>query len=261
MLRKKILVEMKQAYLFVIVMLVFCRLKIYALEPGVVFDVDTIPIFNTADFSAEETDILLNGDILIRNIGTRKKMSLNPTNDIAKKIISDFIDLDPAYLVEIIQIRFNVVGDFNHIRVVLENIDDYTDIPYYSVQNGTWHKLYDNAVVSDISRTEDATHMAVVFYMNPFGMIENNIIVKMNKDSLYYESVNVNKIKWRNITCVQPYHMKSIITIFPSPDGQSMILYGLGGADAPSIFFLRKRIETALLNRVKSFCTYVFEKF
>ena len=52
--------------------------------------------------------------------------------------------------------------------------------------------------------------------------------------------------------------MKTEVAVFSSPDGTHTVLYGWGGVDVPPLFFMRKRIETAFINRIKSFCAYVF---
>ena len=35
---------------------------------------------------------------------------------------------------------------------------------------------------------------------------------------------------------------------------------GIGGVKAPSIFFLRDRVETSFMNRIKTMCSYFFEQ-
>ena len=52
--------------------------------------------------------------------------------------------------------------------------------------------------------------------------------------------------------------MKSIIAIVK--EGNSWILYGIGAVNAPDLFFLRDRIETSFMNRIKTFCSYFFKK-
>ena len=52
--------------------------------------------------------------------------------------------------------------------------------------------------------------------------------------------------------------MKSIVVIVRQ--GDSWVLYGVGAVDAPSIFFLRDRVETSFMNRIKTFCTFFFNK-
>ncbi|MBQ5384459.1 MAG: hypothetical protein IIU46_08430, partial [Treponema sp.] len=91
-----------------------------------------------------------------------------------------------------------------------------------------------------------------------FGTINTTITSRKSSDSYYYVSTNDNKLKYSGITCVDPGKMKSIIVIVR--DGNSWILYGIGAVNAPDVFFLRDRIETSFMNRIKTFCSYFFKK-
>ena len=72
--------------------------------------------------------------------------------------------------------------------------------------------------------------------------------VQLNTKLKYYDKY----------TCVKEKNMKSIVVI-TKQDGY-WVLYGVGAVDAPSIFFLRERVETSFMNRIKTFCTYFFNK-
>ena len=52
--------------------------------------------------------------------------------------------------------------------------------------------------------------------------------------------------------------MKSAITVFR--DGDNWVLYAIGGVDTYKIFFLEDRVETSFINRIKSFCSFIFTK-
>ena len=65
-------------------------------------------IFNN-NLSDSEKTMLENGEVLVRNIGNAKKISLNEINEDAKSVISTVKALKPPYLVEIIQ-KIPVIG-------------------------------------------------------------------------------------------------------------------------------------------------------
>ena len=114
----------------------------------------------------------------------------------------------------------------------------------------------DNGIERLDEHRKDIIHIIQLHLEEIFSLLEKDESV------LYYETVNKNKLRYYDrFTCVKPYTMKSIITVFPSADGQSYILYALGGVDAPSIFFLRSRIETSFMNRISTFCSYFFDQF
>ena len=72
--------------------------------------------------------------------------------------------------------------------------------------------------------------------------------------------VNDSKVTYKdkNITCIKPENMLSSIVLFEYKD--YYVLYGIGAIEAPSIFFLKDRIETAFIGRIKDFCKYMFEQ-
>lgn len=101
--------------------------------------------------------------------------------------------------------------------------------------------------------------MNVQLEMEPFGNIDTDIVMETSADTLYYENMNRNDLRYYDkFTAVKGENMKSIITVFRS--GDSWILYGIGGVKAPSIFFLRDRVETSFMNRIKTMCSYFFEQ-
>ena len=52
--------------------------------------------------------------------------------------------------------------------------------------------------------------------------------------------------------------MVSCITVFR--DGDNWILYGIGGVDALKLWFIEDRVETSFINRIKTFCNFIFTK-
>lgn len=222
-----------------------------------------IPIFNTQHYTEQEQQDLADGKVVIRNIDKAKNISLNPIHPIAERAIETMTKLKPAYLAEIIQIR-PLEGNENLINTLsqmLIDIEGYIGIPYYSARVEKWYDLYEDASILSTVTNGNKTEMNVILVMEPFGNIDTDISMETGVNTLYYETVNKNKLRYYDkFTCVQPYNMKSIITVFPSSDNQSLILYALGGVDAPSVFFLRNRIETSFMNRINTFCSYFFDK-
>ena len=95
--------------------------------------------------------------------------------------------------------------------------------------------------------------------MKPFGVIHADILINTAEDYLYYEMVNTNDLRYYDkFTAVKANRMKSAITVFR--DGDNWVLYATGGVDALRVFFLTERIETSIINRIKTFCNYIFEK-
>lgn len=217
-------------------------------------------IFNS-NLTAEEQQRIANGELVIRNIGKAKNISLNPINPIAEKAIQTINKLNPAYLAEVIQIIPYVGNEdlIKNLEPMLLDVQSYVGIPYYSERAETYYDLYSSAEIKSHVKNGTETNMNVILEMEPFGGIDTDIYLNANPNEIYYEMTNLNKLRYYDkFTCAKEKKMKSIITAFRYED--SIILYGIGGVDAPSIFFLKDRVETSFMNRIKTFCSYFFEK-
>ncbi|MBO5138001.1 MAG: hypothetical protein J6B81_05865 [Spirochaetaceae bacterium] len=211
--------------------------------------------------SAEEQQQLADGKLLIRNIGKAKNISLNPVTPFAKKAIDTIEELDPAYLAEVIQIIPYTGNEhlIESLKPMLLDVQSYVGIPYYSERAEAYYDLYSSAEVKSINEQGSITRMNAILEMEPFGNIDTDIYMDATSESIYYEMTNLNKLRYYDkFTCAREEKMKSIITAFKF--GDSIVLYGIGGVDAPSIFFLRDRVETSFMNRIKTFCSYFFAK-
>jgi hypothetical protein len=114
--------------------------------------------------------------------------------------------------------------------------------------------------VSDTVRQDGTTHdVQADLTMEPFGKIHTTIELDSTPDYVYYVSTNDNELWYFDkFKCVNPNKMKSAILLFR--DGDNWILYGAGGVNAIKVLFLEKRIETSFINRIKTFCNYMFDK-
>lgn len=211
--------------------------------------------------SNEEIKKLESGEVIIRNIDYAKNMCISSTCEPLKKIIDSIHSTNPNYLAEVIQVK-PVQGNENlasQIRDSLENIQDYAGIPYWSVRNQRYFDLYSTAkIINKVQEDEHVTKIDAELFMDPFGTINQPIRIEQTEDYLFYESTNSNNLKFQGINVVRPYAMKSVIVLFK--DGDNWILYGAGGVKAPRVPFLTERIETSFINRIKTFCNFVFTK-
>ena len=96
--------------------------------------------------------------------------------------------------------------------------------------------------------------------MEPFGTVHEVIQIKKLDDSILYSAINTNKLRYHDqFDCVWPEKM--LICIYLFRDGDNWVLYGIGGVNAPRIPFFTQRIETSFINRIKTFCDYIFKQF
>ncbi|GHV11444.1 hypothetical protein FACS189491_02690 [Spirochaetia bacterium] len=205
-----------------------------------------------------EQQKLANGEILIRNIEKSKNISLNPVNQVAKQAIDTITALKPTYLAEVIQILPYNETLINRIQEILLDIPSYQGIPYYSVRNEQYFDLYSSARIISMQKNGGRSVVEAELLMPPFNMMEAHIVVTNENGTLFFQQGNKNPIRADNITVAKANNMQSIIVVFRQDT--SLVLYGIGGVNAPVIFFLKDRIETSFMNRIKTFCMYVYEK-
>ena len=96
--------------------------------------------------------------------------------------------------------------------------------------------------------------------MEPFDLVNEDIALYRTKDSILYTAVNTNKLRYLDkFDCVWPRKMKICILLIR--DGDNWILYGIGGVNAPRVPFFTERIQTSFINRINTFCSFIFKKF
>lgn len=216
-------------------------------------------IFNQ-NLGNSELDLLLEGKTLIRNTKTYNNAVINPSLSAFEQLDAEMKSLKPNYLAEIIQII--PVSSNPHLtskmRTVLKDIPSYKGIPYYSEHNKIWVDLYSEAEIKNQYFLSDTEYIDADFIMDPFGLIRAAITLNSDDSSLFYVNSNTDSIKYENITCVKTNKMKSLIVVLKYND--YWILYGIGGINAPKIPFLSARIELSFMNRIKTFCNFVFDK-
>lgn len=216
-------------------------------------------IFNQK-LSQNEKEILLNGNVLIRNTKNQSNIVLLTETEKNAQVIKEIHQLKPVYLAEIIQvIPVSSKPDLlNEIHTALSDISSYKGIPYYSEHNKIWVDLYSKAEIKDYKSDDNNEKIKADFYMEPFGDISADIFINKENESLFYRNINTTTVMYSDITCVKPSNMKYIIYVFKQKD--YWILYGIGGVHSPKIPFLSERIELSFMNRIKTFCNFIFTK-
>ena len=239
---------------FRMISIFFCTVA-FALSPACAGSV-----FNE-NLTAEDVKNLENGETVIKNLSSIKKLCAEGGNPVLDSVLETARDLKPAYIAEIIKF-YPVEGneDFpQQLESLLVDVPSYAGIPYYSERAEKWYDLYSEAKILSAQKIEGGQKIRADLVMEPFDLIETEIILKNNPESLYYESTNLSKLRYYDkFDCVSPRKMKSLICVFK--DGDRWVLYGIGAVKAPSIFFLRERIEVSFMNRIKTFCLYFFDK-
>lgn len=239
---------MKNKIIYTIALLAISSYSIFALP------------FNS-NLTKTELAQINSGKVVIKNIDYAKYMSLDENaTPIAKQVTDKVKGFSPKYLAEIIQVKdYKGNEDFpEKLEKILNNIPDYAGIPYWSEHNQKYYDLYKTAEIVKKSTSGNITNIDAKLYMEPFGDVCEHITVEKNKDSLLYSAYNTNNLKYSGISCVGENKLKIYIYLFK--DNDKWIFYGVGGVNAPHVPMLTDRIRTSFINRIKTFCDYVFKK-
>ncbi len=213
--------------------------------------------------TAQERNSIATGEILIKNINYEKNICLKKAvSPLGDKLLAEIKDLNPKYLAEVIQIKpYKGNEDLpKRLEELLNNVPEYAGIPYYSVRAEEWYNLYDSAeIVSTVERS-DGKSMKADLMMEPFDLVQEDIDLYRDTDSILYTAVNTNKLRYLDkFDCVWPRKMKICILLLR--DGDNWVLYGIGGVNAPRVPFFTERIQTSFINRINTFCSFIFKKF
>ena len=211
----------------------------------------------------EERIQLNDGKVLIKNINFDRNICLNQNiNAYADELLKTIDDLNPKYLAEIIQFRpYKENEAFDDVlHDLLYNVPDYAGIPYYSERAEKWYDLYEWAKITDEKKDGNTTLLKCQMLMDPFDIVDETITIKKDKDMVLYVAQNENLLRYLDkFDCVWPKKMKIAILLFR--DGDKWIFYGIGGVNAPRIPFFTERIQTSFINRINTFCSFIFNKF
>ena len=212
--------------------------------------------------TSDDYAILENGEILIRNIDSPKNMSLN--SDFTEKgnlLLKTVKETKPKYLAEVIQYKkFDGNENFEDIlETMLFEVEKFTDIPYITASGGQYH-LYESAEILEKEVDGSDTKLKAHIYMEPFADVYQDMLISKADDELLYSAKNTNKLRYRDeFNCLEPGKMLTCIYLFR--DGENWVFYAVGGVNAPHIPFFTERIRKSFMNRINTFCNYIFKKF
>lgn len=230
-----------------------CTLSLYG---------ETMPF--RQDLSEEVHERIQNSEIVIRNLNGIKDISLDSENIYAEKALSQIKELKPVYLAEVIY-SIPVKPDselMENLLQVLRDVNGWVGIPYYSERNDVWVDLYSSCELKetqvDVKENGISESICADLYMEPFGTISSSINIDWDTEGMFFCNTNTDNVTYHDFKCIKPGKMKSVIVVFQH-EGR-WILYGIGGVNAPKFPGLSSRIELSFMNRIKTFCSFVFNK-
>lgn len=216
-------------------------------------------VFNS-NMSRSDLKTLSEGKLLVRNIGMYKNIILNPFSDDAKGLRERMKKLNPSYLVEVVRtVPIDQSADYlERLSEHLADVESYKNIAYYSAYNKIWTMLYRDIEVKTRSNDTIGTNLRVFGEMEPFSPYEFDVQISRTGNNLVYNSINDTVMKYNGFDCIGKNGFAVSVYTFQCND--LLVIYGIGGINAPVIPFVYDRVETSFINRIITFCTYLFTK-
>lgn len=220
---------------------------------------ETKEIFND-NLSPATLDSLYKNKVFVNNAKSISKLSIKNFNEQTNRLFNTLNKLNPNYLAEIIKIipieqNKNLIFE---LKTILTDIHSYKGIPYYSEHNDIWVDLYKEAKIISKNNYKSKDQIKAYFWMEPFKEIYSTINIDYYSNSIFYENINTSDIKYKDFTCIKSSNMKSFIIVLKTKT--HWIMYGIGAVKAPKIPIVTKRIELSFMNRIKTFCNFIFDK-
>lgn len=215
-------------------------------------------LFNSY-LSKEARESLAAGNIVVNALSSGKKLCIQGENAGIQKVKNRITEFKPNYVAEVIKIYpYEGKEDFvSRFNTLITNMPAESKIPCRS-KKGKKEETLTLTYKTLSTNTEEAFKTSLAnFSLTPFDVADIDVGWEQTEDYYYYTLTNLDKIRYKDvITCVGKKNMRLALTIFRS--GDSWVLYGFVAADAPGIFFIRKKVEEALVERVGAFCMYFF---
>lgn len=220
---------------------------------------DFLPCFNQKLTDSQIQD-LKSGKVIIRNLKSAKETSLSTSNVYANKFVNELKSTNPTHFAEVIQVRpykdhENLIKELEEL---VSDIKSYKQIPYYAERQGAWAAMFTKSEVLSCSRGNLTNIYNAVFRMPPFAQFKAQVSTTQIGDTLYFATVNKETIEYKVFDAVKAGKMECGLVLFRQ--GDYWILYGAGAVKTNDSFFLKKRVNTAFVNRIKDFSMYFIKK-
>ncbi|MBO4385970.1 MAG: hypothetical protein J5817_03035 [Treponema sp.] len=223
------------------------------------FSQDFLSCFNS-NLTDSQIQDLKDGKVIIRNLKSPKEVSLNTSNIYANKFVNELKATSPTHFAEVIQVRpykdhENLIKELEEL---VSDIKSYRQIPYYTERQGAWAAMFTKAEVLSCSRGNLTNVYNAVFRMPPFTQFKAQVSTTQIGDTLYFATVNKETIEYKIFDAVKAGKMECGLVLFRQ--GDYWILYGAGAVKTDGSFFVKKRVNTAFVNRIKDFSMYFIKR-
>lgn len=216
-------------YLSLFIFLVFLTNTIYSQVPSPIIPLNNIKLVNTDSLSL-----------------------------LQMKVYDDLLPLKPNFLT---LFDFEIIIPVGEEDLYLSKITDlltdfsrYSEIPYYSKQNNSWHKLF-----YDLEQSytfNDSWTEILNLRMQPFEQGELQVSMESGHSGIFFNITNIDPMYYGIIRAARAHNMRISLSVEKAPG--KIMFYGLGGAKAFGGFgSLRKRLDVAFNGRIESFFLWI----
>src|SRR6056297_1323877 len=127
------------------------------------------------DVSPEELSRLQRGERVFRELDSYKDARFLAADDEGERLLDLLREVDPNFLAEILMV-IPVNPELDNLKLIQEILTDVTsfdEIPYYSVDNEKWYKLfYDSEILSKSELSDGKMRIKALHRMKPFRTSE-----------------------------------------------------------------------------------------
>lgn len=213
--------------------------------------------------ASEELSRLEKGERVFRELDSYKEARLETQGRYSRELLELLEEVDPNFLAEILMVipvdpeRENL----EYLQDALMRVTNYDTIPYYSVDNEKWYKLfYDSELLSSKNPEEGKTVITALHRMKPFKTHETRYEYVRDGDVLFFNGTNTSSIHYNRFRAVKEGNMQTLLWI--RDEGDRLLVYGAGGAKAFTFFGLfGSRMDDAFVGRMDAFFAWFYDNY
>ena len=227
-------------------------------EPVSISDRDFSAIFNER-LTQSEKSALRNGEFVFNSISSIKNVRAKSTKE-TEQDIATVKKVNPNHLIEVIKI-IPYEGNENlieKIAAIMQDIDAYTEIPYYSERHKRTFQLFEEAEILSVREENEKLVIDERLLMNPLKSYTARIEAENRSDYYFYMLRNTEIVKYLFLNAIKKEKMIAGISVFRQ--GENWVIYALGGAYIFHGPFFNDFVEEMFCGRIKSFVMFMFQR-
>ncbi len=142
-------------------------------------------------------------------------------------------------------------SSISNIEKILTDVENFTDIPYYSKRHDSTYPLFrDITVLEDVTDKNGIRIITADQTILPFKPAQIRYTIENKENFILFKAENIENIRWWIFPVITK--QKLLILFAAEIKNGRLECYGLGTADTGSFFFMRKRLKDAFNGRTEA---------